>query len=167
MQRIRPFLLLFFLSLVLLPTPLALAAPEKPTVRADTTVFDENTGRYHLIGHVSVISGNRITQMDDAQVSATELEIWGQNHVQMHVGDELSFTADAVYLEGFTLGNVLTDPWEKIWTNPQCAAIRAESANCNWNVHLVTFYGHVIYIEKGKEVVAETLTYDIEENRLR
>lgn len=164
MQRIRPFLLLFFLSLVLLPTPLALAAPEKPTVRADTTVFDENTGRYHLIGHVSVISGNRITQMDDAQVSATELEIWGQNHVQMHVGDELSFTADAVYLEGFTPTAVL---FGRVVLQRPGLVIRAESANCNWNVHLVTFYGHVIYIEKGKEVVAETLTYDIEENRLR
>ena len=32
------------------------------------------------------------------------------------------------WLGGVTLGNVLTDPWEKIWTNPQCAAIRAESA---------------------------------------
>lgn len=164
MQRIRPFLLLFFLFLVLLPTPLALAAPEKPTVRADTTVFDENTGRYHLIGHVSVISGNRITQMDDAQVSATELEIWGQNHVQMHVGDELSFTADAVYLEGFTPTAVL---FGRVVLQRPGFVIRAESANCNWNEHLVTFYGHVIYIEKGKEVVAETLTYDIEENRLR
>ena len=164
MQRIRPFLLLFFLSLVLLPTPLALAAPEKPTVRADTTVFDENTGRYHLIGHVSVISGNRITQMDDAQVSATELEIWGQNHVQMHVGDELSFTADAVYLEGFTPTAVL---FGRVVLQRPGLVIRAESANCNWNEHLVTFYGHVIYIEKGNEVVAETLTYDIEENRLR
>ncbi len=164
MQRIRPFLLLFFLFLVLLPTPLALAAPEKPTVRADTTVFDENTGRYHLIGHVSVISGNRITQMDDAQVSATELEIWGQNHVQMHVGDELSFTADAVYLEGFTPTAVL---FGRVVLQRPGLVIRAESANCNWNEHLVTFYGHVIYIEKGKEVVAETLTYDIEENRLR
>lgn len=163
MQRIRPFLLLFFLSLVLLPTPLALAAPEKPTVRADTTVFDENTGRYHLIGHVSVISGNRITQMDDAQVSATELEIWGQNHVQMHVGNELSFTADAVYLEGFTPTAVL---FGRVVLQRPGLVIRAESANCNWNEHLVTFYGHVIYIEKGKEVVAETLTYDIEENRL-
>lgn len=164
MQRIRPFLLLFFLSLVLLPTPLALAAPEKPTVRADTTVFDENTGRYHLIGHVSVISDNRITQMDDAQVSATELEIWGQNHVQMHVGDELSFTADAVYLEGFTPTAVL---FGRVVLQRPGLVIRAESANCNWNEHLVTFYGHVIYIEKGKEVVAETLIYDIEENRLR
>ena len=164
MQRIRPFLLLFFLSLVQLPTPLALAAPEKPTVRADTTVFDENTGRYHLIGHVSVICGNRITQMDDAQVSATELEIWGQDHVQMHVGDELSFTADAVYLEGFTPTAVL---FGRVVLQRPGLVIRAESANCNWNEHLVTFYGHVIYIEKGKEVVAETLTYDIEENRLR
>ena len=32
------------------------------------------------------------------------------------------------WLGGVTLGNVLTDPWEKIWTNPQCAAIRAKSA---------------------------------------
>ena len=32
------------------------------------------------------------------------------------------------WLGGVTLGNVLTDPWEKIWTNPRCAAIRAESA---------------------------------------
>ena len=32
------------------------------------------------------------------------------------------------WLGGVTLGNVLTDPWEKIWTNPQCAAIRTESA---------------------------------------
>ena len=32
------------------------------------------------------------------------------------------------WLEGVSLGNMLTDPWESIWTNPQCAAIRAESA---------------------------------------
>ena len=32
------------------------------------------------------------------------------------------------WLEGVSLGNMLTDPWESIWTNPQCTAIRAESA---------------------------------------
>ena len=32
------------------------------------------------------------------------------------------------WLEGVSLGNMLTDPWESIWTNPQCADIRAESA---------------------------------------
>ena len=32
------------------------------------------------------------------------------------------------WLEGVSLGNMLTDPWEKIWTSSQCAAIRAESA---------------------------------------
>ena len=42
------------------------------------------------------------------------------------------------WLGGVTLGNVLTDPWEKIWTNPQCAAIRAESAKMEHTCQLQT-----------------------------
>ena len=42
------------------------------------------------------------------------------------------------WLEGVSLGNVLTDPWEKIWTNPQCAAIRAESAKMEHTCQLQT-----------------------------
>ena len=118
----------------------------------------------HLIGHVTVIFGNRITQMDDAQVSATELEIWGQGNVQMHVGDDIYFTADAVCLEGFTPAAVL---FGRVALQHPGLIIRAESASCNWNEHTVTFYGHVVCIEKGKETVAETLTYDMEENRIK
>lgn len=163
MRRLRQFSILFLLLLAFFPASISCATPEKPTVRADTTVFDENTGRYHLTGHVAVIADNRVTQMDDAQVSATELEIWGQDHVQMHVGDELVFTADAVYLEGFTPTAVL---FGRVVLQRPGLIIRAESANCNWNEHLITFYGHVIAIEKGKEQVTETLIYDMEENHI-
>lgn len=164
MQHSRHFLLMFLsLLFLLIPPAAAISAPQKPTVSADTTTFDENTGRYHLTGHVTVIFDNRITQMDDAQVSATELEIWGQGNVQMHVGDDIYFTADAVCLEGFTPAAVL---FGRVALQHPGLIIRAESASCNWNEHTVTFYGHVVCIEKGKETVAETLTYDMEENRI-
>lgn len=165
MRRLCHFLLIFLsVFFFLIPPVAAVSAPHKPTVSADNTTFDETTGRYHLIGHVTVIFGNRITQMDDAQVSATELEIWGQGNVQMHVGDDLHFSADAVCLEGFTPAAVL---FGRVTLQRPGLIIRAESASCNWNEQTVTFYGHVVSIEKGKETVAETLTYDIEENRIK
>ena len=49
------------------------------------------------------------------------------------------------WLGGVTLGNVLTDPWETIWTNPQCAAIRAESAKME----------HVCQLQTGNRKEAE------------
>ena len=49
------------------------------------------------------------------------------------------------WLGGVTLGNVLTDPWEKIWTNPQCAAIRVESAKME----------HICQLQAGNRKEAE------------
>ena len=49
------------------------------------------------------------------------------------------------WLGGVTLGNILTDPWEKIWTDPQCAAIRAESAKME----------HICQLQTGNRKEAE------------
>ena len=49
------------------------------------------------------------------------------------------------WLGGVTLGNILTDPWEKIWTGPQCAAIRAESAKME----------HICQLQTGNRKEAE------------
>ena len=49
------------------------------------------------------------------------------------------------WLGGVTLGNILTDPWEKIWTDPQCAAIRAESTKME----------HICQLQTGNRKEAE------------
>ena len=50
------------------------------------------------------------------------------------------------WLGGVTLGNILTDPWEKIWSDPRCAAIRAESAKMD----------HICQLQTGNRKEAET-----------
>ena len=164
MQHSRHFLLMFLsLLFLLIPPAVAISAPQKPTVSADTTTFDENTGRYHLTGHVTVIFDNRITQMDDAQVSPTNLEIWGQGNVSLQKGDELVFTADAVYLEGFAPSATL---FGRVNLERPGLVIRAESVTCDWKSGTATFHGHVICIENGREQVAGTLVYDMESGQV-
>ena len=138
---------------------MAAADPVKPIVTADAKTYDENTGCYHLQGNVTVTSGDRVARMDDAQVSATNLEIWGQGNVSLQKGDELVFTADAVYLEGFAPSATL---FGRVNLERPGLVIRAESVTCDWKSGTATFHGHVICIENGKEKVAGTLVYDME-----
>lgn len=151
---------------LLLPAAILFAVPQiaaadsaKPVVTADAKTYDENTGCYHLQGNVTVSSGDRVTRMDDAQVSPTNLEIWGQGNVSLQKGDELVFTADAVYLEGFAPSATL---FGRVKLERPGLVIRAESVTCDWKSGTATFHGHVICIENGKEKVAGTLVYDME-----
>lgn len=142
----------------------ATADPVKPVVTADAKTYDENTGYYHLQGNVTVTSGDRVARMDDAQVSATNLEIWGQGNISLQKGDELVFTADAVYLEGFAPSATL---FGRVRFERPGLAIRAESATCDWSASTATFHGHVVCIENGKETVAGTLVFDFESGSVR
>lgn len=151
--------LLFSLSLFVFVPQEAYADPVKPVVTADATEYDEGTGRYHLTGNVTVTNGDRVTRMDDAQVSATNLEIWGEGNVSLTKGEEAYFTADAVYLEGFAPATTL---FGRVHFERPGLVIRAESATCDWTAKIVTFHGHVIWITEGKEHVAGTLVYDFE-----
>ena len=164
--------LLFCASFLLLPSFSASAAPQEPeakattaaepstpVVTADETVYDADTGRYHLTGNITVTNGDRVTTMDDAQVSATNLEIWGEGSVTLNKGGEAFFTADAVYLEGFAPATTL---FGRVRFERPGLVIRAESATCEWSAGTATFHGHVICIESGKETVASTLVYDFE-----
>ena len=145
------------------PTQNAIVAPDdttqKPVVTAEETTYDADTGRYHLSGNVTVTNGDRVTRMDDAQVSATNFEIWGEGSVTLDKGGEAFFTADAVYLEGFAPSATL---FGRVKLERPGLVIRAESATCDWKSSTATFHGHVICIENGKEKVAGTLVYDME-----
>ena len=159
-----------FFALSVLPLPLASAAPSaaepsKPTVTADETTYDGSTGRYHLAGNVIVSNSDRVTTMDDAQVSATNLEIWGEGNVTLTKGGgEAFFTADAVYLEGFAPSTTL---FGRVRFERPGLVIRAESATCDWTASTATFHGHVICIEDGKEKIAGTLIYDFESGNVQ
>ncbi len=101
----------------------------------------------------------RVARMDDAQVSATNLEIWGQGNISLQKGDELVFTADAVYLEGFAPSATL---FGRVKLERPGLVIRAESVTCDWKAGTATFHGHVTCIDGGREQVAGTLVYDME-----
>ncbi|WP_294151668.1 LptA/OstA family protein [uncultured Selenomonas sp.] len=133
---------------------MAAADPVKPVVTADAKTYDENTGCYHLQGNVTVTSGDRVARMDDAQVSA---------NVSLQKGDELVFTADAVYLEGFAPSATL---FGRVNLERPGLVIRAESVTCDWKSGTATFHGHVICIENGREQVAGTLVYDMESGQV-
>ena len=150
--------------LLLLFSASALAAPEKPSVSADESTYSEETGRYHMTGNVVVTTKDRTTRMDEAEVSATELEIWGDGNVRLtQEKDDLTCTADAVYLEGFGPSATL---FGRVVMQRPGLIVRAESAVCDWQNGLITFRGAVIAIEKGKERIAETLVYDISQGEL-
>ena len=150
------------------PTQKAIVAPDdttqKPVVTAEETEYDADTGRYHLSGNVTVTNGDRVTRMDDAQVSATNFEIWGEGSVSLDKGGEAFFTADAVYLEGFAPSTML---FGRVRFERPGLAIRAESATCDWSASTATFHGHVVCIENGKETVAGTLVFDFESGSAR
>ena len=143
---------------------MAAADPVKPVVTADAKTYDENTGCYHLQGNVTVTSGDRVARMDDAQVSATNFEIWGEGSVTLDKGGEAFFTADAVYLEGFAPSATL---FGRVKLERPGLVIRAESATCDWKSSTATFHGHVVCIENGKETVAGTLVFDFESGSVR
>ena len=50
------------------------------------------------------------------------------------------------WLGGVTLGNILKDPWETIWADPQCAATSAESDKMD----------HICHLQTGNRKEAET-----------
>ena len=138
-------------------------ATQKPVVTAEETTYDADTGRYHLSGNVTVTNGDRVTRMDDAQVSATNFEIWGEGSVTLDKGGEAFFTADAVYLEGFAPSATL---FGRVNLERPGLVIRAESVTCDWKSGTATFHGHVICIENGREQVAGTLVYDMESGQV-
>ena len=98
-----------------------------------------------------------------AWTTRTNLEIWGQGNVSLQKGDELVFTADAVYLEGFAPSATL---FGRVNLERPGLVIRAESVTCDWKSGTATFHGHVICIDGGREQVAGTLVYDMESGQV-
>lgn len=166
--RLLPLALLLFLlwsgTMSACAADISADPPERPIVTADKTEFNPHTGRYHLSGHVQILSGDRIITMDDAQISPTLLEIWGQGNVQLQRnGSDLTLQSDAIYVECYRR---VAGFFGKVHMQRIGLSVHANTAVANWNTHVINFEGHVIWNRNGKERVATSLDYNYEQDQI-
>ena len=71
----------------------------KPAVSADTTSFDEESGRYILSGNVRIMWKQHLITTDEAKLSARTGEIWTQGRTSLRDGEPV-FYGDALLVGG-------------------------------------------------------------------
>ena len=133
-------------------------------ISADSSSFNEETGRYVFTGNVSIQIGPRLIKADQAQMDKS-LQIWAQGTASLTYS-EYVFHGDALYVQS-------TDSLAYFFGR-RCGmkrpglAINSDSMTYDWGSQLVTFTGHVFYVSKdGKEHAATILVYDISNNKIR
>lgn len=136
----------------------------RPAVSADTTRFDEETGRYILSGNVRIIWDSRVLTTDEAQFSARTGEIWTQGRTVMQDGEPV-FRGDALYAS-------LTEhqAWffgQRCGMSRPGLSVHSDTMLYNWEKKLAVFDGHVLLIQKDKQRAGDHLVYDIARNRVR
>lgn len=136
---------------------------DQPTVSADSSSYNEETGRYTLTGHVRIIHGERIISTDLAQVCPKTLEIWTQGSTTLTEG-ELLFTGDAMYADGNERA-----AWffgTRVGMARPGLNIRADTMSYRWKDRLVSFDGHVLVSQNGKAHAYDHITFSLAKNRI-
>lgn len=136
---------------------------DQPTVSADSSSYNEETGRYTLTGHVRIIHGERIITTDLAQICPKTLEIWTQGRTNLAEG-ELLFTGDAMYADGNE-----RQAWffgTHVGMARPGLSIRADTMSYRWKDRLATFDGHVLVSQNGKARAYDHVTFNLAKNRI-
>lgn len=134
----------------------------KPVITSDSNYFDFNKGQYVLEGHVFVQTGGRTITADKAQVSITTLEVWGQGNVKV-VQDDITFTGGDVYVSG---AKKTAEIGGGVDLEREHLSIKADKVVYNWKTKLAEFTGNVKVVDGKKKFTAETLQYDMKENKI-
>ena len=88
------------LILVLLFTLIcSIASAARPSVTANDSYFDPDSGQYVLTGNVVITIGARTITADSARFSPVTMEVWGDDGVSFNQ-DGMTFTGGSVYVKG-------------------------------------------------------------------
>lgn len=137
-------------------------APVTPTITADSSSYNENSGRYTLTGNVKIKLDN-LTIIAPAAKISNDLRVWTENNTTLSRG-ELVFSSDALYAE-LLGGNAWFFGSRCSLTRPGLA-IHSDAMNYNWNTNIVTFDGHVYCVQRGRNTTASHLEFDLARNEI-
>lgn len=147
------------LLLLLLLTGTAFAA--KPTITADRTYFDVNSGLYILKGNVYIEVKNRVITAGEARVNLATLEVWGSGGISVKQ-DDIYFTGSNVYVYG-------TKNRAKIDGGVQFSrtdlSITADSVDFSWDNRIALFNGNVNVTQGNNEWTADSVSYNVDSNK--
>lgn len=132
-------------------------SPARPKITADSTSYNEESGRYTLTGNVRINLGS-LTIIAPAAKINNSLQVWTEMSTTLTDG-ELVFSGEALYAEllgsqawFFGSGCSLTRPG---------LLIRSDTMSYNWATQTVVFDGHVYCSHRGKNTTASHLEFDL------
>lgn len=133
----------------------------QPTVTADKITYNEDTGLYTLAGNVRVVLPDRTFCAQYAKIHPISLLLWTDGGSEIYEG-ELHFTSDAMYAE--LAGNTTWCFGTRCGVERPGLSIHGDNMQYNWETHIVTFDGHVLWVQKGKNTTATHLEFDLNKN---
>ncbi|QDR82633.1 LptA/OstA family protein [Sporomusa termitida] len=158
----RNVLFLFIIAFYFLVCSAGPAAAAKPTVTADTTYYDTDTGLYLLKGNVRIEAGSRMITAGQARVSLSSLEVWGSDGITL-TQDNIHLTAGSVYAYGTQNKAVLGGG---VTLSQSHITITADTADFNWRTKIGTFTGNVQVTQGSNTWSAASVTYNLRNGRL-
>lgn len=134
-----------------------------PVVSADSTSYNEETGRYLLTGNVRISFNGRTIAADTAKISNT-LWVFTQGNSHLYDG-ELDFFGDTSYAE--LTGDGIWFYGRRCGVSRPGLMIQADSMYYDWDEHTATFDGHVLCNnQKGRDEVADHLVFNFDNNEI-
>ncbi|WP_371370668.1 LptA/OstA family protein [Sporomusa aerivorans] len=137
-----------------------ISAAAKPTITADRTYFDINTGLYVLNGNVYIQVGNRVITAGQAKVNPATLEVWAAGGITV-TQDDIYFTGNSVYVYG-TKDRATIDGGVNL--SRDGLSITADNAEFNWHSKIADFKGNVQVTQNGNSWSADSASYNVKTN---
>ncbi len=151
---------IFLSTLLVLFLFTGISAAAKPSVTADRTYFDINTGLYVLNGNVNIVVGNRVITAGQAKVNPATLEVWATGGITV-TQEDIYFTGNSVYVYG-TKDKATIDGGVKF--SRDGLAIAADNAEFNWRSKIAVFTGNVRVNQNGNNWSADSASYNVNSN---
>lgn len=152
---------LFLIAVILILSTNAVFAAA-PSISADDTYFDFNTGLYILTGNVRVEQRERVITADQAKVNLAGFEVWGSGNVSLSQ-DDIYFSGNSVYVFGKQHLAQIEGGVNFMRSGIQISANRVDF---NWRSKIATFYGNVKVVQDGNSWSADKVTYNVRTNSL-
>ena len=151
------------LILVLLFTLIcSIASAARPSVTANDSYFDPDSGQYVLTGNVIITIGSRTITADSARFSPITMEVWGDNGVSFKQ-DGITFKGGSVYVKGPARTAYIKGGSH---FSRDGLTITSNTASFNWKTKLATFDGNVTITQNGKTWTTSHQEYDVRANVL-
>lgn len=137
-----------------------ISAAAKPSITADRTYFDINTGLYVLNGNVNIVVGSRVITAGQAKVNPATLEVWATGGISV-TQEDIYFTGNSVYVYG-TKDKATIDGGVNF--SRDGLSITADNAEFNWRNKIAVFNGNVRVNQNGTNWSADSASYNVSSN---